>query len=588
MSLSFHIWIGPLCLPKKQNNRIILSCLSDIRVLGSFAQHPMVHPFYSPQDSLKSTFFLKPLFKQARKLHPIDLLIWWGTQEGVPLDLSDIPVPKAWVISDWYNHWPILDFSRHFNWVFCDQRLKEVLTPKTSSQTQVIYRSNYAFVPQLIPPEDKTRDIDILFVGSTLAQKYRQRNKYLLRLAQMNTFKTHFAQGLTEQAYLSLLTRSKIAFNHALRQEMNLRAYEAAACGAALMMSEDNREVDLFLYPDQEYIPYNAENLETKIEYYLKHDSKRIALAQRAKATLSLHNYEYKFRTLVEFLQTQMPFPKALTPIHTDLSGILLGVTSDRFSWKKLTPNYLRSHLPKIPTPQDWKKLNALLVTQAEQHLLFSTSKNPSKSSDLQHTQAQVLRFLKTHQYFLQKQSAINTLLHHNLAWSFLYQQENASCAQSLAHIHPNQMQTLPPLLREHFFILPTHYLGFQLLYQEAAYSDEVLLTEILKASLFFLQGKLFNHQKLFTQAIQAFENCLQHCSLIIEAYFELAALFKNMGQADKAEQCLAYGLNEGIFYPKMWKAYFSLIKQRSLSCEEEQKLQYLKTVLSRLPLFES
>lgn len=581
--LNFHIWIGPLCLPQKQNERIIFSCLSDIRVLGSFAQHPKIHPFYSPTNPLDNTFYLKPLFDQAQRKHPIDLLIWWGIQDGVPLDLHQINLPKAWVISDWHNHWPIVDFSRHFNWIFCDQKLKEVLKPKVSSSTKVIYRSNYAFVPQLIPPTAPERDIDVLFVGNTLAQKYRIRNQYLLRLAQMQSIKTHIAHGVSEPEYLNLLTRSKIAFNHALRQEMNLRAYEATACGAALMMPIENKEVNFFLRPDQEYIPYNAKNFETKIEYYLKHDNERIVMAQRAKQTLSQEHYEHKFKALIDYLHTQIPLHNSpLRPANTILSGLLLGFTSDRISWKKHTPFYLKSHLSNVPTSQDWKPLNALLVTQAEQY--------PQATSihELHHTQTEVFHFLKTHPDLLQAQPAIQTLLYYNLAWSYFYQQDNTNCAQILKHIQSHKMDQLPSLLSKHFFILPIHYLGFQLLYQETAYSNEALLTKVLKAGVFFLQGKVLHAQGQLQQAIHAFEHSLQQCPLIIEAYFELAALFTNTGQALKAEQCLTYGLSEGVFYPKMWKAYLSLIQQRPLSDAEKERLQYLTETLSRLPLFKT
>jgi hypothetical protein len=55
------------------------------------------------------------------------------------------------------------------------------------------------------------------------------------------------ASELPVDEYTALLSRSRIAFNYCLRGEMNLRCFEALACGAALFVEEDNREAHAFL-----------------------------------------------------------------------------------------------------------------------------------------------------------------------------------------------------------------------------------------------------------------------------------------------------------------------------------------------------
>jgi tetratricopeptide (TPR) repeat protein len=128
------------------------------------------------------------------------------------------------------------------------------------------------------------RDVDIGFVGNLQASVQAHRMPWLARLANLNDrWKVIIRTGIFDEEYRAFLSRTRIVFNRSIRGECNLRAFEAAACGALLFQERTNREAPAFFEDRRECIYYDDDNLESLLEYYLTHEKERAQIAEAGR-----------------------------------------------------------------------------------------------------------------------------------------------------------------------------------------------------------------------------------------------------------------------------------------------------------------
>jgi glycosyltransferase involved in cell wall biosynthesis/Tfp pilus assembly protein PilF/predicted O-methyltransferase YrrM len=152
------------------------------------------------------------------------------------------------------------------------------------------------FLAEIDTPEGE-RDIDIVFVGNLSPSVQAGRGKWLTRLGALaGKHKVLIASGVFNEKYRTLVRRAKLVFNHSIRGECNLRAFEAAASGAVLLQEADNFEVPGYLEPHTEFAPYTDSDFEDVVERLLTDEATRRAIATRAKERVR----GYAFESLVE------------------------------------------------------------------------------------------------------------------------------------------------------------------------------------------------------------------------------------------------------------------------------------------------
>ena len=124
------------------------------------------------------------------------------------------------------------------------------------------------------------RDIDICFVGNLNPRVQRERAPYLHRIhALRDRYRVHIGSTQQGEEYGRLLSRSRITFNRSIRGEINLRCFEAPACGSLLFIERENQEVRDYFEEGREVVLYSPEDLELKLHYYLTHEDERAAIA---------------------------------------------------------------------------------------------------------------------------------------------------------------------------------------------------------------------------------------------------------------------------------------------------------------------
>lgn len=297
--IPYNILIGPLFNPA---------------VIGRYRRHPRVRLFMSSDfqqaaanHAVTYDIATESLADMLAKLPADwvpDLLIWWDPiYQGIPPDIADCPIPSAVIAGDWNIHFFVTEhYTQAFDFVFGDRMLLGIL--------QALGRDNCAYWPgwafdadqhYLMPGLEKLYDIS--FIGNLNHRVQRQRGAALERIARLgDRYRVRIEGGVYGEAYTRMLNQSRIVFNYSICAGMNMRAFEAPACGALLFMEDSNIEVRELLSDGVSCVLYNEANLEAKLIYYLEHEAERAAIAAEGHRLIQAWSYEKQFEHLIDLL----------------------------------------------------------------------------------------------------------------------------------------------------------------------------------------------------------------------------------------------------------------------------------------------
>ncbi|MDP6507162.1 MAG: glycosyltransferase, partial [Planctomycetota bacterium] len=233
-----------------------------------------------------------------------DLVIWLCHYNPIPEGIEHSPYPTVATVGDWNLLFTSFkDDLKRFDWIVTDKSGVEML--RRGGFENVDYWPMFAHdVYNHRRMENVERIYDVVMIGNFNHSIQRDRSHWLHRLAKLkNRFDIHLLCGIYGEDYTRLLNQAKIVFNRSIRGEMNMRAYEATACGALLFMEEDNLEINDFFKDRVECVLYNEDNLEELIEYYLTHDEERERIAEAGYQRVQQETQHHHFERLVELLQ---------------------------------------------------------------------------------------------------------------------------------------------------------------------------------------------------------------------------------------------------------------------------------------------
>lgn len=235
-----------------------------------------------------------------------DLVVWWDLVfRGIPPGIEDCPYPTAAIIGDWnLGYTTVLQYLDAVDYILADKALIQLLT--TLGHSNCHFRPNYSYdhtQHYLIP--DTERVYDVTFIGNLNFRLHGKRSHYLNRLAQLGQqYNIFIAHGLFGEDYRRVLNQSKIVLNHSIRGEMNMRAYEAPACGALLFMEEDNLETSEILPDRQGCVFYNKDNFEDLIHYFIANEQERNKIVKHGHEIILKNSHQKHFEQLLELVPT--------------------------------------------------------------------------------------------------------------------------------------------------------------------------------------------------------------------------------------------------------------------------------------------
>jgi GT2 family glycosyltransferase/predicted Zn-dependent protease len=223
-----------------------------------------------------------------------DLLVLNLPYTTVPECLETAPVPHVALAPDWNLLWhyyraclPAYDLA------LTDTRGVELFHQEGIYQAHVANLSGCErFLVETAWP-DGPRDIDILFVGNLNPAVQRERAPWLTSLARLGQrWRVEVRTGLFGESYARLLARSRIVFQFSARSKCGRRAFEAAAAGALIFQEHGNRELPHYFRDRHECVYYHPDELQRLLDYYLRHEEERRALAQAARARVAQCRFE--------------------------------------------------------------------------------------------------------------------------------------------------------------------------------------------------------------------------------------------------------------------------------------------------------
>jgi hypothetical protein len=226
-------------------------------------------------------------------LKPEFLLFVEGGEMGIfPANFAHLDFPSIWWGIDTHNDYlKHLRISRLFDHSLIAQK-SFVESLRSDGITSVSW---FPLASPISTPSAEARDIDVSYIGSTNWTLYPQRGK-LLNALSSNVENCVFGQQSAAEM-LQTYSRSKVVFNNSLKNDVNMRIFEAMGAGALLVTNPilNNGMEDLF-EEGSDYISYtDATDLRTKVINLLQLESERAEIAQSGMRKIhSKHTYDIR------------------------------------------------------------------------------------------------------------------------------------------------------------------------------------------------------------------------------------------------------------------------------------------------------
>ncbi len=204
------------------------------------------------------------------------------------------------------NH-PFRPCLQLFDVVLCSQR-SAIADLERAGIRQVVWLP-FAYDTTLM--SDPTRDklYDVAFVGSlNLPPSRRERSEILGRLA--GRFRCNdYCTPVFGIDMMRVYNQARIVVNIPAPGSFNMRTFEALASGAMLLTKAVGSGQEVLFEDGHHLVTYqDANDLISKVEYYLKHDVERERIAAAGmKEVLAKHTYEHRVARVLEVVSGASP-----------------------------------------------------------------------------------------------------------------------------------------------------------------------------------------------------------------------------------------------------------------------------------------
>ncbi len=505
-----------------------------------------------------------------------DVIIWRGLLFSPPLDIADCPCPLLFLAGDWQLVGSsVVKYAAAFDYILGDKLLIKHL--QAAGVQNVGYWPTYSFSPLQFQANSSEldRSWDVSFVGNLRATFHTSRNHYLYRLTELSQrYRIRIDTQIFDERYLKVWQQTKIAVNHSLRSEMNLRAYEATASGAMLMQESSNLEIQEFLAPGECCVLYDQENFEDCIDYYLRHPEERMRIAANGAKRIQSFSYHHQLSDLLSrlpsLLQKIGPSERRWHRLGIDEQGLArlqAGFYSHIPAVPLSTYHYLEKHYPLFDLP--FKKMDSFVrLAYLNVWLLISIYAEINKDKRSNHS-------MKIFQYFSSREDALKHLTQaeqelesltqalgehpvilNNLIWTAYLKADFAKMAERLERQVLCIQQT--PIKNDLVsgFTFGSWQSSFQMLWQSElirSAQDDTGLKRLLEWNRCYATGLM--KTKLYDSegAEQAFRQAISYKATLPEPYFALAFLMKIDGKRFEAIEAMRMGLSLGVFYIDEW-----------------------------------
>lgn len=226
--------------------------------------------------------------------HP-DLFLWVESVGGhYPQNMDALSCPRACYLIDSHLNLPThLDWARHFDFVFIAQR--EYLEEFRSRGIRT-YWLPLGCDPEIHCRFELPKQYPVGFVGGVQSGSRRER-----LLTELSGKVPVYYERCFWDDMARLFSQSKIVFNEAVRNDLNMRVFEAMSTGTMLLtdMAVNSGQSELFM-DGEDYAVYRDQNLTEVARFYLENEDLREQVAARGRQLVhNAHTYDHRIRDLL-------------------------------------------------------------------------------------------------------------------------------------------------------------------------------------------------------------------------------------------------------------------------------------------------
>lgn len=224
-----------------------------------------------------------------------DLYLWVESVGGhYPLNLAAITCPKVCYLIDSHLNLPMhLDWAQQFDMVFIAQR--EYLDAFRKQGTKA-YWLPLGCDPEVHCRAELQKSHPIGFVGGV--QPGSRREALLTELS--SRIPVHYERCFWDDM-ARLFSRSKIVFNEAVKNDLNMRVFEVMSTGSLLLtdMARNSGQVELFR-DGEDYAVYRDSSVSDVARFYLDNEELREQIAARGQHLVhNAHTYSHRIEDLI-------------------------------------------------------------------------------------------------------------------------------------------------------------------------------------------------------------------------------------------------------------------------------------------------
>lgn len=232
---------------------------------------------------------------QLQDVRPGDFDLFINVDDGFAYDLPPTLRPSVWWAID--THVDLercLQKAHNFDLALAAQRQGVFELRDAGISTEWL---PLACDPDVHRPHAVEKRLDVSFVGNVCGGA---------RAELLEILRRRFPNNFFGQCYFDEMARvysaSRVVFNRSVRNDLNMRVFEALGCGAMLLTDDLGRNEQAEFFHDGKHLAtYRcAEELVDKLVYYLARGSSRdqIAAAGRAEV-LAKHTYRHRMHSLL-------------------------------------------------------------------------------------------------------------------------------------------------------------------------------------------------------------------------------------------------------------------------------------------------
>ena len=226
--------------------------------------------------------------------------LYLSIDDGLRYHLPDDLRPSVWwaidthMDFDWYkNRAPSFDF------VFTAQRNGAQKLRENGIAN--VHWLPLACNPALHRKHEVPKELDICFVGNIAPGPRTE----LLQLIQKR-FQSNFAGQRHLDEMARTFSAARIVFNRSIKDDLNMRVFEALACGSLLLTNAlpNNGQDELFEDGVHLATYKDSEELLEKANYYLRHEDERERIAAAGRKTvLQTHTYRHRMEEILRKIE---------------------------------------------------------------------------------------------------------------------------------------------------------------------------------------------------------------------------------------------------------------------------------------------